>query len=58
MEKLHIAADRKTFIEELETIRNVRNDVMHFRPAGLDEDKKDLLRRFVEYLRVLVRYIK
>ena len=31
---------------------------MHFRPARLDEDKKDLLRRFVEYLRVLVRYIK
>lgn len=56
--KLHIAADRKTFIEKLETIRNVRNDVMHFRPARLDEDKKDLLRRFVEYLRVLVRYIK
>ena len=56
--KLHIAADRKTFIEELETIRNVRNDVMHFRPAGLDEDRKDLLRHFVEYLRVLVRYIK
>jgi len=56
-QKLHIAADRKSFIEELENIRIARNKVMHFRPAGLEEDNKDLLRHFVGYLRVLVRYI-
>jgi hypothetical protein len=56
-QKLHIAADRKSFIEELENIRIARNKVMHFRPAGLEEDNKELLRHFVGYLRVLVRYI-
>lgn len=55
-EKLKIAADRKTFIKQLEVIRDLRNDVMHFRPSGLDEGKKDFLRRFVEYLQILVRY--
>ena len=54
--KLKIAADRKTFEEEFEVIRNIRNDVMHFRPSGLDDGKKELLKRFVDYLRVLVHY--
>lgn len=54
--KLHIVADRKTFIEKLEEIRNVRNHVMHFRPVSLDDDKKELLRHFVDYLRTLVKF--
>lgn len=54
--KLKIAADRKTFVEELKVIRGIRNDVMHFRPSGLDDGKKELLKRFVDYLRVLVHY--
>ena len=54
--KLNIAADRKTFIEELETIRNIRNDVMHFRPVGIDNGNKEHLRCFVDYLRTLVNY--
>ena len=55
-EKLEIAADRKTFINQLECIRILRNDVMHFRPKGLDEGNKEFLKKFVEYLRVLARY--
>lgn len=54
--KLNIAADRKTFINELESIRAIRNDVMHFRPVGIDNGNKDSIRRFVEYLRTLVFY--
>lgn len=54
--KLNIAADRKTFIDQLEVIRLLRNDVMHFRPSCLDEGKKDLLKRFVCYMRVLAKY--
>ena len=56
--KISRMADRKTFIEELEEIRGLRNDVMHFRPAGLEDGKKELLRRFVDYLRTLTRYNK
>lgn len=54
--KLKISADRKTFIEELEVIRQLRNDVMHFRASSLDEGRKDLLKKFVEYMRALVKY--
>lgn len=54
--KLKIAADKKTFVEELEVIRGIRNDVMHFRPSGLDNGKKEFLKRFVDYLRILVHY--
>lgn len=53
--KLGIAADRKTFIEELENMRTLRNDVMHFRLAALDEGKMEFLKSFVEYMRMLVR---
>lgn len=56
--KISRMADRKTFIEELEEIRGLRNDVMHFRPAGLEDGKKELLRKFVDYLRTLARYNK
>lgn len=54
--KIDIAADRKTFIEELEAIRSIRNDVMHFRPVGVESGNTEHLRKFVEYLRTLVFY--
>lgn len=54
--KLNIAADRKSFVEQLEKVRHIRNDVMHFRPKGIENGNKDLLRHFVDYLRVLVKY--
>ena len=54
--ELNIAADRKTFINQLEDIRNLRNNVMHFRPTGLEEGDMDHLRKFVEYLRILIHY--
>lgn len=57
-EKIHIAADRKTFIEQLDAIRQVRNDVMHFRPLGPDGEHKDTLKCFVEYLRNISKYRK
>ena len=54
--KLNIAADRKTFVNELEKIRNIRNDVMHFRPVGIKSCNKEYLKNLVEYLRTLVLY--
>jgi predicted transcriptional regulator len=54
--KLHIAADRKAFLAQLESIRKLRNDVMHFRPSGLSEENKEMLKHFVTYLRELSKY--
>lgn len=54
--KIKIAADRKTFISTLEEIRKIRNEVMHFRPEGIKNAKKEALRQFVSYLRTLAMY--
>lgn len=54
--KIKISADRKTFIDTLEQIRKIRNEVMHFRPEGIGKVKKEVLRQFVAYLRTLSSY--
>lgn len=52
-EKIGIAADRKVFVSELEKLRLIRNEVMHFRPNGIENAKIEFLRNFVSYLRRL-----
>lgn len=52
-ERLHLKIDRSVFVERLKSVRELRNDVMHFRTGseGLDEDSiKPLsdLARFLE----------
>jgi CBS domain-containing protein len=45
--------DRAEFIDALNEVREIRNDVVHFSPDPLDEDQLDKLRRFVRWLRAL-----
>jgi hypothetical protein len=45
--------DRKWFVSELQRIRRVRNDVMHFDPDGIAEDDIDALRTFAGTLQEL-----
>ena len=52
-EKLSISIDRKTFCDHLEKIKDVRNNIMHFDPDGLDEESIDTLRTFVRLLQTL-----
>ena len=51
--KLQIEIDRVEFIKHLHQIREIRNDVMHFDPDGLDEDDLRMLREFSAFLRRL-----
>lgn len=51
--KLGIEIDRVEFLERLNRIREVRNDVMHFDPDGLDLDDLTFLREFAQFLRRL-----
>lgn len=46
--KLELQLHRKTFIGYLEEIRQIRNDVMHFDPDGIDEEQLDKLRSFAK----------
>jgi predicted transcriptional regulator len=49
-ERLELAIDRATFIKDLDGIREIRNDVMHFDPEGIDDDGMRSLREFAEFL--------
>lgn len=52
-EKLSITIDRKTFCENLEKIKDIRNNIMHFDPDGLEEENIITLRNFVRLLQTL-----
>lgn len=45
-EQLGLRVDRTVFCAEMDMVREIRNDVMHFDPDGIDEEQYDQLRRF------------
>lgn len=51
--KLRVEIDRVEFLERLNRVREVRNDVMHFDPDGLDPLDLVFLREFAQFLKRL-----
>jgi CBS domain-containing protein len=51
--RLGIRIDRATFCKRLDEVRNIRNDVMHFDPAGIRASDLQCLRDFAHFLRML-----
>ncbi|MFZ0963430.1 MAG: CBS domain-containing protein [Terriglobia bacterium] len=51
--KLGLEVDRVEFISRLSKIRELRNDVMHFDPDGLEPSDMELLREFAQFLKRL-----
>jgi CBS domain-containing protein len=51
--KLELEIDRVEFVKRLHKIRQIRNDVMHFDPDGLDECDLKTLREFAQFLKRL-----
>lgn len=51
--KMDWPVERAIFIDALDGVRKLRNDVFHFSPDPLDEDQLDELRRFVRWLKIL-----
>jgi CBS domain-containing protein len=51
--KLAIAIDRATFCRQLDDVRRIRNDVMHFDPDGIPQSDLDRLRDFALFLQRL-----
>jgi restriction system protein len=45
--------ERKIFIKELNEVRELRNEVLHFSPDPLSEDQIAQLRRFIRLLKIL-----
>ena len=53
--KLRLGIDRKLFIELLDDVREVRNDVMHFRPDSSEPENLDKVRMLHSLLEQLVQ---
>lgn len=53
--KIGLAVDRKEFIKQLNKVREIRNDVMHFDPQGVEPEALEALQEFVRFLHELWR---
>ncbi len=51
--RLDLNIDRRIFIEALEDIRQIRNEVLHFSPDPLDDDQIQKTELFLKWLRKL-----
>jgi len=51
--KLKLSVDRSVFVKQLDQVREIRNDVMHFDPDGVDDQDLITLRRFGRFLATL-----
>jgi CBS domain-containing protein len=52
-EKLEINIDRTLIVKQLDEVRKIRNDVMHFDPDGITIQNLELLRQIVSFLHIL-----
>jgi hypothetical protein len=52
-DKIKIPIDRKTFCIQLDEVRRIRNDVMHFDPDGIPPSDLERLRDFAHFLQRL-----
>lgn len=56
--KLNLNIDRALVTKQLEEVRKIRNDVMHFDPDGITDENLALLRQTVQFLHTLTSAIK
>jgi len=49
-DKLKLKIDRTTFIKQIDKIREIRNDIMHFDPEGITIEQKESLKNMANFL--------
>ena len=49
--QLALPIDRGTFVDKLDAVRRIRNDVMHFNPDPVPPDSVDKLRNILSMIR-------
>ena len=54
-ERLGLLVDRRVFTDHLDRVREIRNDVMHFDPDGLDPEDEAKIQDLTKFFRGLVR---
>lgn len=55
-DKLNLSIERAPFIKQLDKIRQIRNDVMHFDPEGITKEQKVDLIKMAKFLMELRKY--
>jgi len=56
-DRLNLVIDRREFIKRLKSVNKLRNDVMHFNPAGIAEDQRNTLRNVARFFDKLARTV-
>ena len=54
--KLNLRIERVPFIKQLNKVREIRNDIMHFDPEGISEDQREDLINMSNFLTELIKY--
>jgi len=57
-DKLKLNIDRILIVKQLEEVRKIRNDVMHFDPDGITNENLELLRQTVTFLHTITNTLK
>jgi predicted transcriptional regulator len=55
-DKLNLQLERTHFIKQLDKIRIIRNDVMHFDPEGITKEQRNDLNKMANFLMQLKKY--
>jgi CBS domain-containing protein len=56
--KLKVNVDRVLLVKQLEEVRKIRNDVMHFDPDGITKNSLEILRRTISFFDTLTAALK
>jgi predicted transcriptional regulator len=55
-QKLNLSIERVPFIKQLDKIRNIRNDIMHFDSEGITIEQREDLNNMANFLYELIKY--
>lgn len=55
-EKLNLSIERSHFIKQLDKVRQIRNDVMHFDPEGITKEQREDLVKMANFLMHIRKY--
>lgn len=55
-QKLNLRIERAPFIKQLDNIREIRNDIMHFDPEGITSDQKTAHVNMAKFLTEIIKY--
>jgi predicted transcriptional regulator len=55
-EKLKLKIERVAFIKQLNIVREIRNDIMHFDPEGITNEQRETLKNMAKFLTELKKF--